>query len=162
MEVKKEYGYVLFVGLLLYLTQQLLFLIPVMRERSSTKISAPTLYPRDSEIKALNLTEDQVLKYYRAQRVHQNNVEAMSVFMPIFLIAGLFDPKNVAIAGAIVLLFRLIGGIGYLYGKRVYGAPWHFGELFLLYTVGKIAYKMLFKKEPSTIAPPPSPTESKI
>ena len=147
MEVKKEYGYVLFVGLLLYLTQQLLFLIPVMRERTKTKISAPILYPRDSEIKALNLTEDQVLKYYRAQRVHQNNVEAMSVFMPIFLVAGLFEPKNVAIAGVIVLIFRLIGGIGYLYGKRIYGAPWHFGELFLLYTVGKIAYKMLFKKE---------------
>ena len=77
-----------------------------------------------------------MLSYQRAQRTHQNNVESMSVFMPIFLVAGLFEPKNVAIAGAIVLLFRLIGGIGYLYGKRVYGAPWHFGELFLLYTVG--------------------------
>lgn len=162
MKIKKEYGYVLFIGLLLYLMQQLVFIIPVLRERSKTKIQAPTLYPRDSEIQKLNLSESQVLSYYRAQRTHQNNVEAMSVFMPIFLIAGLFDPKNVAIAGAIVLLFRLIGGIGYLYGKRVYGAPWHFGELFLLYTVGKIAYKMLFKKEPSTIAPPPSPPESKI
>ena len=162
MKIKKEYGYVLFIGLLLYLMQQLVFIIPVLRERSKTKIEAPTLYPRDSEIQKLNLSESQVLSYYRAQRTHQNNVEAMSVFMPIFLIAGLFDPKNVAIAGAIVLLFRLIGGIGYLYGKRVYGAPWHFGELFLLYTVGKIAYKMLFKKESITVAPPPSPPESKI
>ena len=162
MKIKKEYGYVLFIGILLYLMQQLVFIIPVLRERSKTKIEAPTLYPRDSEIQKLNLSESQVLSYYRAQRTHQNNVEAMSVFMPIFLIAGLFDPKNVAIAGAIVLLFRLIGGIGYLYGKRVYGAPWHFGELFLLYTVGKIAYKMLFKKESSTIAPPTSPPESKI
>ena len=162
MKIKKEYGYVLFIGLLLYLMQQLVFIIPVLRERSKTKIEAPTLYPRDSEIQKLNLSESQVLSYYRAQRTHQNNVEAMSVFMPIFLIAGLFDPKNVAIAGAIVLLFRLIGGIGYLYGKRVYGAPWHFGELFLLYTVGKIAYKMLFKKESITVAPPPSPPDSKI
>lgn len=164
MNVKKEYGYVLFVGLLLYLMQQLVFIIPVLRERSKTKIEAPTLYPRDSEIQKLNLSEKQVLSYQRAQRTHQNNVESMSVFMPIFLVAGLFEPKNVAIAGAIVLLFRLIGGIGYLYGKRIYGAPWHFGELFLLYTVGKIAYKMLFKKEPSTITPAPaSPTsESKI
>jgi uncharacterized membrane protein YgcG len=145
MNVKKEYGYVLIVGLLLYLLQQLVFLIPVLRERSQTKIKAPILYPRDSEIQKLNLTSDQVLKYYRAQRVHQNNVESMSVFMPIFLIAGLFEPKNVAIAGLVVFVFRLIGGIGYLYGNRMYGAPWHLGELFLLYTVGKIAYKMLFK-----------------
>ena len=153
MELKKEYGYVLFVALLLYLMQQLVFIIPVLRERSKTKIQAPTLYPRDSEIQKLNLNEDQVLNYYRAQRVHQNNVESMSVFMPIFLIAGLFEPKNVAIAGTIVLFFRLIGGIGYLYGKRVYGAPWHIGELYLLYIVGKIAYKMIFKKETLTLTP---------
>ena len=152
MNVKKEYGYVLIVGLLLYLLQQLVFLIPVLRERSKTKIKAPILYPRDSEIQKLNLTSDQVLKYYRAQRVHQNNVESMSVFMPIFLIAGLFEPKNVAIAGLVVFVFRLIGGIGYLYGNRMYGAPWHLGELFLLYTVGKIAYKMLFKSGAGTAA----------
>lgn len=153
MKVNKEYGYVLFVALLLYLMQQLVFIIPVLRERSKTKIEAPTLYPRDSEIQKLNLSEEQVLKYYRAQRTHQNNVESMSVFMPIFLIAGLFEPKNVAIAGTIVLIFRLIGGIGYLYGKRVYGAPWHIGELYLLYIVGKIAFKMIFKKETPTLTP---------
>jgi len=156
MKVKKEYGYVLFVALLLYLMQQLVFLIPVLRERSKTKIEAPILYPRDSEIQKLNLSEEQVMNYYRAQRTHQNNVESMSVFMPIFLVAGLFEPKNVAIAGSIVLIFRLIGGIGYLYGKRVYGAPWHIGELYLLYIVGKIAYKMIFKKETPT--PTTTPT----
>ena len=120
MNIKKEYGYVLIIGLLLYITQQVLMIIPVMRERRSTKIKAPTLYPRDSEIKNLNLSEDDVLNYYRAQRVHQNNVEAMSVFMPLFLIAGIFQPTKVAIAGAIVWVFRLVGGIGYLYGKRMY------------------------------------------
>merc|ERR1712166_536140 len=113
--IKREYGYVLIVGLLLYLLQQLVFIIPVLRERSKTKITAPILYPRDSEIKKLNLTDKQVLNYYRAQRVHQNNVESMSVFMPIFLVAGIFEPTKVAISGAIVLIFRLIGGIGYMY-----------------------------------------------
>ena len=146
INIKREYGYVLFIGLLLYLAQQLVLIVPVLKERSKTKIEAPTIYPRDSEIQKLNLSEEQVLRYNRAQRAHQNNVEAMSVFMPIFLIAGLFEPKNVAIAGLIVLIFRLVGGIGYLYDKRVFGAPWHIGELFLLYTVGKIAYKMLYKK----------------
>ena len=147
MNIKKEYGYVLIVALFLYITQQVLMVIPVMRERSSTKIKAPTLYPRDSEIKKLNLSEDQVLNYYRAQRVHQNNVEAMSVFMPMFLIAGFFQPTKVAIAGAIVWIFRLVGGFGYLYGQRMYGAPWHLGEIYLLYIIGYSAFDLLSKKE---------------
>jgi len=151
MNIKKEYGYVLIIALLLYITQQVLMVIPVMRERSSTKIKAPTLYPRDSEIKKLNLSEDDVLKYYRAQRVHQNNVEAMSVFMPLFLIAGIFQPIKAAIAGSIVWVFRLVGGIGYLYGKRMYGAPWHLGELYLLYIVGYSAFELLFNKESNNI-----------
>ena len=147
MNIKKEYGYVLIIALLLYITQQILMVIPVMRERSSTKIEAPTIYPRDSEIKKLNLSEDQVLNYYRAQRVHQNNVEAMSVFMPLFLIAGIFKPTRVAIAGTIVWIFRLVGGIGYLYGQRMYGAPWHLGEIYLLYIVGYSAFDLLSEKE---------------
>ena len=147
MHIKKEYGYVLIIGILLYITQQLLMLIPVMRERSSTNIKAPTLYPGDSEIKKLNLSDEQVLNYYRAQRVHQNNVEVMSVFMPLFLIAGIFKPTKVAIAGLIVWIFRLIGGIGYLYGKRMYGAPWHLGEIYLLYIIGSSATELLFNRD---------------
>jgi uncharacterized MAPEG superfamily protein len=148
MNIKKEYGYVLIVALLLYITQQVLMVIPVMMERNSTKIKAPILYPRDSEIKKLNLNDEQVLNYYRAQRVHQNNVEVMSVFMPLFLIAGFFEPTKVAIAGAIVWIFRLVGGIGYLYGNRMYGAPWHLGEIYLLYIIGYSAFKLLYKNDP--------------
>ena len=125
--------------------QQLLMVIPVLKARSDTKIKAPTLYPRDSEIKKLELTDDQVLYYYRAQRVHQNNVEVMSVFLPIFMIAGFFEPTKVALSGIVVLIFRIIGGIGYLYGQRVFGSAWHLGELYLLYLVGTIAYKLLYK-----------------
>tara|TARA_B110000879_G_C11144670_1_gene501852 strand:- start:554 stop:997 length:444 start_codon:yes stop_codon:yes gene_type:complete len=147
MDVKKEYGYVLIVALMLYLTQQLFMLIPVMKARNDTKIKAPILYPRDSEIKNLNLSDEQVVNYYRAQRVHQNNVEVMSVFMPIFLIAGFFKPNKVALAGLIVLIFRIIGGIGYLYGNRMYGAGWHLGELYLLYLAGVISYDLVKKIE---------------
>lgn len=146
LKIKKEYGYVLFIAVLLYLTQQLLFVIPVIKERSSTGIKAPTLYPRDSEIEKLNLSEDRVSSYLRAQRAHQNNVELMSVFMPVYLITGLFEPKKVAIAGAIVLFFRVLGGIGYLYGKRMFGAPFHFGELYLLYLTLIVSYNLIFKK----------------
>lgn len=147
MNIKKEYGYVLIIALLLYITQQVLMIIPVMKERSSSNIKAPILYPRDSEIKELGLSKEQVLNYYRAQRVHQNNVEVMSVFMPLFLIAGFFEPTKVAIAGAIVWIFRLVGGIGYLYGNRMYGAPWHIGEIYLLYIIGKTAFDLLIKKD---------------
>ena len=38
MNIKKEYGYVLIMSLLLYITQQVLMLIPVMKERSSSNI----------------------------------------------------------------------------------------------------------------------------
>ena len=147
MNIKKEYGYVLIMALLLYITQQVLMIIPVMKERSSSNIKAPILYPRDSEIKELGLSKEQVLNYYRAQRVHQNNVEVMSVFMPLFLIAGFFEPAHVAIAGAIVWIFRLVGGIGYLYGKRMYGVPWHIGEIYLLYIIGKTAFDLLIKND---------------
>ena len=147
MNIKKEYGYVLIIALLLYITQQVLMIIPVMKERSSSNIKAPILYPRDSEIKELGLSKEQVLNYYRAQRVHQNNVEVMSVFMPLFLIAGFFEPTKVAIAGAIVWIFRLVGGIGYLYGKRMYGVPWHLGEIYLLYFIGKTAFDLLIKND---------------
>jgi len=147
MNIKKEYGYVLIMALLLYITQQVLMIIPVMKERSSSNIKAPILYPRDSEIKELGLSKEQVLNYYRAQRVHQNNVEVMSVFMPLFLIAGFFEPTKVAIAGAIVWIFRLVGGIGYLYGKRMYGVPWHIGEIYLLYIIGRTAFDLLIKND---------------
>ena len=65
-----------------------LLAIPVVRARLSTKISAPILYPRDSEIKARNLTEDQVTAYYNAQRGHQNNVEFSATFIPMMMAAG--------------------------------------------------------------------------
>jgi hypothetical protein len=146
LEINKNYGYVLLIALALYLTQQLLLLIPVMQMRNKTKLKAPTLYPRDSEISKLKLDDEIVDKYMRAQRAHQNNVELMSVFMPLFLIIGLFKPKETAMGGLIVLIFRIIGGIGYTFKKRMYGAPFHLGELYILYLGFLIVYE-LFKKE---------------
>ena len=146
IEVQKEYGYVLLVGLALCLTQQLILLIPVLKMRSQTKIKAPTLYPRDSEIKELELKTEDVEKYMRAQRAHQNNVELMSVFMPMFLIIGLFKPKKAAIGGLVVLVFRILGGVGYFFKKRVYGAPFHLGEIYILYLGFRIVYELLRKK----------------
>ena len=44
-------------GLASYLLQQVFLVIFVVRARIGTGIKAPTLYPRDSEIKALALTD---------------------------------------------------------------------------------------------------------
>jgi len=143
LKIGKEYGYVLLIAILMYLAQQLVMVIPVIRTRSLTKIKAPTLYPRDSEIKKLQLNEEDVDYYLRAQRAHQNNVEFMSVFMPLFLIIGLFEPKKTAIGGVIVLTFRIIGGLGYLYNKREFGAPFHLGELYILFLGFQIVYNLL-------------------
>ena len=94
LKIGKDYGYVLLIAIFMYFMQQLILVIPVIRARSLTKIKAPTLYPRDSEISKLKLREEDVDYYLRAQRAHQNNVEFMSVFMPLFLIIGLFEPKK--------------------------------------------------------------------
>lgn len=150
MEIKPEYGYVLLIAVLLYIHQQLVLVIPVIKQRQSTGIKAPTLYPRDSEISNLKLSDDQVDQYLRAQRAHQNNVELTSVFMPLFLIVGLFEPKQAAIAGAVVLAFRFLGGIGYLHGKRMIGAGFHIGELYILYLAFKIAFGYISQNSTNT------------
>jgi len=150
LKISQEYGYVLLIAIFMYLAQQLVMVIPVIRARSLTKIKAPTLYPRDSEIKKLQLKEEDVDYYLRAQRAHQNNVEFMSVFMPLFLIIGLFEPKKTAIGGLIVLVFRIIGGLGYLYNKREFGAAFHLGELYILFIGFQIVYSLLKKNIDST------------
>lgn len=73
LNVDGEYGWVVAAALLLYLQQQVIFVVIVVRARMRTHIKAPTLYPRDSEIKDLKLSPDQVDGYMRAQRIHQNN-----------------------------------------------------------------------------------------
>lgn len=70
--------------------------------------------------------------------------------MPLFLIVGLFEPKQAAIAGAVVLAFRFLGGIGYLHGKRMIGAGFHIGELYILYLAFKIAFGYISQNSTNT------------
>jgi hypothetical protein len=58
--IDPEYGYVILVTVAWYLMQQLLLVIPVVQQRKATKIVAPTLYPRDSEIASLKLSPSAV------------------------------------------------------------------------------------------------------
>lgn len=137
--ISNEYGFVLATGAVLYLSQQLLATIYVVRARMATGIKAPTLYPRDSEIKALKLSDDQVTDYMNAQRSHQHTVEFSSVFLPLFLAAGLVPEitMRVAYAGASVAVFRILGIAGYQMGARSLprrlSGLFHVGELYILY-----------------------------
>jgi len=87
----------------------------------------------------------------QAQRAHQNNVEFTSVYMAVFLATGLVAgdlTMKVALAGASVLGFRVVNGLGYAYGgakhplKRL-GGLFHIGEVYTLYLAGSIAYRMV-------------------
>ena len=91
--------------------------------RKKSGIQAPTLYPRDSEIKALNLSAKQVDSYMCVQRVHQNNVEFLSCYFPIMILAMLGYPTETFYASIVVFLGRMVTAIGYYSGaeKRVAG-----------------------------------------
>jgi hypothetical protein len=123
IDIPGQYGYVVAVGVTLWAQQAVFFVIPVVMARSKTGIQPPTLYPRDSEIKALNLSAPQVESYMCAQRAHQNNVEFLVLYFPMLLLAGLQNPIHAAIAGGIVAAGRLVSTVGYLCspGMRVAG-----------------------------------------
>ena len=73
-------------------------------------------------------------------------MEFYSVFMGLFLVTGLFEPLNTAIAGAVVAVFRLIGGLAYigvLPIKRGFGGFFHFGELAVVYYAFRAAYRLV-------------------
>ncbi|EOD08986.1 hypothetical protein EMIHUDRAFT_452928 [Emiliania huxleyi CCMP1516] len=139
--VTPEYGLVVLVGVAMFLLQQIVLVLPVVKQRISTGIKAPTLYPRDGQIKELKLAPYQVENYMRAQRAHQNNVEFTSVFMALFLVTG-----------AWVVLFRLLGGVGYLFGVRQIGSLFHLGELYILYLAATQAYALATPALPGLLA----------
>ena len=123
VEIPAQYGYVIAVFLAFWVQQNVIFVIPIAMQRSKTNIKPPTLYPTDSQIKELKLSEDVVNSYMCTQRVHQNNVEFLSCFLPLMLLAGLFNAEHAAIAGAIVWAGRMVTALGYWKsaGARMYG-----------------------------------------
>ena len=124
IQIPVEYGYVLLVAVALWIQQSIIFSIPVGLQRSKTGIKPPVLYPGDKLISNLKLSEAQVDKYMCAQRVHQNNMEFLCVYFPMFLLSSLENPVHAAAAGAAVWLGRMITALGYWSSasSRVYGA----------------------------------------
>ena len=124
IEIPKEYGYAILVALAFWIQQAVIFVIPVILQRGKTGIKAPVLYPNDKLVSSLDLKESQVDAYMRAQRVHQNNVEFLSIFFPMYLLACLENPVHAAAAGALVWTGRIITALGYWIStkSRIYGA----------------------------------------
>ena len=123
IELTKEHGYVLAVILAFWIQQSIIYVIPVVKQRGATGIKAPTLYPRDSEIKEKKLTDKQVDDYMRVQRVHQNNVEFLVCFIPLLVIAAIANAEHAAYAGAFVWAGRMVSSMGYYVSadSRIYG-----------------------------------------
>ena len=85
----------------------------VGRARKLYKVEYPAMYS-DTE---------QVFNCY--QRVHQNTLERVTVFLVILLAAGLFNAKMAAAFGFIWLAGRIIYSIGYYSGipkNRIVGS----------------------------------------
>mmetsp|Transcript_34091 Transcript_34091/g.53160 ORF Transcript_34091/g.53160 Transcript_34091/m.53160 type:complete len:154 (-) Transcript_34091:178-639(-) len=145
IEVTPEFGYVVWVAAAAWLQQQI-FALVASSQRVSTKIFYPTLYPRDSEIKKLGLSDDQVDLYLRCQRIHQNNLERMVTFFPTLILAGLYDARSAAIAGVIVIVSRTMYCIGYRMSTsgRNLGIPYHIGELWLVYLCFSFGYSLVY------------------
>jgi hypothetical protein len=124
INVPNEYGYVFLVAVAFWVQQAVIFSIPVGLQRNKTGIKAPVMYPNDKLIANLKLSEHQVEEYMRAQRVHQNNVEFLCMYFPIFLLSALENPTHAAAAGALVWLGRMVVALGYWksVSARAYGA----------------------------------------
>ena len=145
LELMSEHGLAIAVLLALWVQQQVIFAIKVTLARKKVGIEAPTLYPRDSEFKAKNLTSAQVDEYMCAQRVHQNNVEFLTAFFPVMLIAMVANPTSNAYAGAVIWLGRMVTALGYWSGAntRVFGAWFHFSELYTGYLAATFVYELI-------------------
>merc|ERR1712117_11736 len=106
------YGYVLLTVVLVWF---LLFWqgFQVGRMRKKYKVEYPAMYSD---------TED-VFNCY--QRVHQNTLERVTVFLVLLLAAGLFNPKMAAVFGFVWVISRVIYSIGYYSGipnNRIVGS----------------------------------------
>ena len=73
----------------------------------------------------------------------------MSVFGPLFLFAGLLQPRKTALAGLVFTLSRLVGGLAYSYGgykhplKMFAGITYHLSEVYIIFLLGAEAYKFV-------------------
>jgi hypothetical protein len=145
IELNQEHGKCIALIVLLWIQQQLVFVTPVGIARKRTGIEPPTLYPRDSEIKALNLSAKDVDSYMCAQRVHQNNMEFLTCYFPIMILAMLDSPTATFHATIVVLVGRMVTALGYYNSapKRLYGRFFHFGEWYVVYLAGAFAYKLI-------------------
>merc|ERR1711944_336133 len=98
------FGYVLLVVFATYMVAFVQGFL-VGKARTKYKVELPTMY------------SDTETTFNCYQRVHQNTLERVTVFLVLLLAAGLFNPKMAAIFGFIWVIARVIYSIGYYSGK---------------------------------------------
>merc|ERR1712184_169362 len=106
------YGYILLVVFATYMVAFVQGFL-VGKARTKYKVELPTMYS-DTE---------QMFNCY--QRVHQNTLERIPLFLAIILLAGLFNSIIAAVIGAIWVAGRVIYSVGYYSGvpnNRIVGS----------------------------------------
>jgi len=88
------------------------------------------------------LMVDRALRYHECPREWVRSRQPR--LLPCLGSQGLFPAitLKVAIAGAWVVFFRFLGGVGYLFGVRQVGGFFHLGEFYILYLVGHQAFQL--------------------
>ena len=108
----QAYGYILLVVFATYMVAFVQGFL-VGKARTKYKVELPTMYS-DTE---------QMFNCY--QRVHQNTLERIPLFLAILLLAGLFNSIIAAVIGAIWVAGRVIYSVGYYSGvpnNRIVGS----------------------------------------
>jgi len=121
----QAYGYILLVVFATYMVAFVQGFL-VGKARSKYKVELPTMYS-DTE---------QMFNCY--QRVHQNTLERIPLFLAILLIAGLFNSIIAAVIGAIWVAGRVIYSVGYYSGvpnNRIVGSLMNLLTEFALLTM---------------------------
>ena len=152
IELSRDHGLCMAVVVGYWLLQGIVLSIPVGIARKKYGVSPPQLYLTNADVAerkdikdAVKITKEDVIAYNSVQRSHQNNMEFMVAFMPVFLCGAIVQPRESAIAGAFSLLARTMSCFGYQYAPngRLIGAWGYVPIFYIIYIVGKSAHELI-------------------
>jgi glutathione S-transferase len=104
IEFEPEFGYVALVVVACYLVN-VWMIYNVIKMRKQLKVGYPNMY------------DDNQPLFNCYQRVHQNSLEMMPVFLVSLILGGCRHPLLASIFGCIYLLGRVVYAVGYYSGK---------------------------------------------
>ena len=79
-----------------------------------------------------------------AQRAHQNTMEFLLMYIPMLILAGLFDARQAAMAGGITLVGRVLYIVGYSMAPamRNMGYVGAIGTIYTMYILIVTGYRL--------------------